>query len=258
MGFLTKALGMQTDNVTNSFDDSDQGRYKRALYDQMAGNGPSVADAMLKNSQNKIASTANSMAMGNRGVNAGLAMREAQLAAADGGQQAAGAAMAAKNQEQLNAMGQLGGMRGQDVQMAGINSGINQSNAAATQKLVGGLIGGAASAGMAVATGGASKAVGMSEGGVVPGKAQVPGDSPANDTVPAMVSPGEIVIPRTSAISPDRAKQFIDHIMSQKRGDSLPESKITPESYTAVLAAYRRLQNQVSTLERSLAKKKGK
>lgn len=37
------------------------------------------------------------------------------------------------------------------------------------------------------------------EGGEVPGQAQVPGDHPANDTVPAWVSPGEVIIPRSLA-----------------------------------------------------------
>jgi hypothetical protein len=36
-----------------------------------------------------------------------------------------------------------------------------------------------------------------SKGGVIPGKAKVPGDSTENDTVPAIVSPGEVVVPRT-------------------------------------------------------------
>jgi len=39
---------------------------------------------------------------------------------------------------------------------------------------------------------------GWSEGGVVPGTAKVPGNSKANDTVRAMLSPGEIVIPRSA------------------------------------------------------------
>lgn len=37
----------------------------------------------------------------------------------------------------------------------------------------------------------------MKLGGHVPGKAEVPGDSEQNDTVPAMLSPGELVIPRS-------------------------------------------------------------
>ena len=38
---------------------------------------------------------------------------------------------------------------------------------------------------------------GYEKGGIVPGKAPVPGDSPANDTVPARLSPGELVVPRS-------------------------------------------------------------
>lgn len=40
---------------------------------------------------------------------------------------------------------------------------------------------------------------GYYEGGEIPGQAKVPGDHPANDTVPAMLSPGEVVVPRTVA-----------------------------------------------------------
>jgi hypothetical protein len=40
---------------------------------------------------------------------------------------------------------------------------------------------------------------GMYDGGSVPGQAQVPGDHPVNDTVPTMLSPGEVVVPRSVA-----------------------------------------------------------
>jgi hypothetical protein len=63
-----------------------------------------------------------------------------------------------------------------------------------------------ARAGAAYATGGmseigvaAAKPKPMYDGGVVPGQARVPGDHPANDTVPTMLSPGEVVIPRSVA-----------------------------------------------------------
>lgn len=39
----------------------------------------------------------------------------------------------------------------------------------------------------------------LRDGGSVPGKAKVKGDSPKNDTVPAMLSPGEVVVPRSHA-----------------------------------------------------------
>lgn len=44
---------------------------------------------------------------------------------------------------------------------------------------------------------------GFSEGGKVPGQAKMPGDSKANDTVHAKLSPGEIVIPRSVLESAD-------------------------------------------------------
>lgn len=42
----------------------------------------------------------------------------------------------------------------------------------------------------------------FAEGGTVPGKAKVKGDSPANDTVLAWLSPGEAVIPRSAMANP--------------------------------------------------------
>ncbi len=48
----------------------------------------------------------------------------------------------------------------------------------------------------------------MRSGGVVPGQAKVNGDSYANDTVPILASPGEIVVPRSAAQSPDKAAAF--------------------------------------------------
>jgi hypothetical protein len=56
----------------------------------------------------------------------------------------------------------------------------------------------------------------MQSGGHVPGKAQVAGDSSKNDTVPAMLSPGEIVIPRTIAQGPNapqKAAEFVAAVM---------------------------------------------
>lgn len=49
-----------------------------------------------------------------------------------------------------------------------------------------------------------------SEGAVVPGQAQVKGDSLANDKVPTMLSPGEIVVPRSvSQRSPEDIAKFV-------------------------------------------------
>ncbi len=45
----------------------------------------------------------------------------------------------------------------------------------------------------------------MLGGGCVPGEAKIAGDSAQNDTVPAMLSPGENVIPRSKANNPEKA-----------------------------------------------------
>jgi hypothetical protein len=50
------------------------------------------------------------------------------------------------------------------------------------------------------------------DGGKIPGKAKVPGDSPKNDTKLIAASPGEVVLPRSVTQSPDapeKAKKFM-------------------------------------------------
>jgi hypothetical protein len=44
---------------------------------------------------------------------------------------------------------------------------------------------------------------GYAYGGEVPGEALVEGDHPVNDTVPAKLSPGEVVLSRTEAADRD-------------------------------------------------------
>jgi len=63
----------------------------------------------------------------------------------------------------------------------------------------------------------------MKVGGHVPGKAKVGGakDSYSNDTVPAILSPGEIVLPRSvtqSANPTEAAAKFVASIKSKKKG----------------------------------------
>lgn len=60
--------------------------------------------------------------------------------------------------------------------------------------------------------------VSANEGGVIPGVAKVAGDSPVNDTVPAMLAPGEVVIPRTKA-TPDGAYEFVKALKERSGED---------------------------------------
>lgn len=64
----------------------------------------------------------------------------------------------------------------------------------------------------------ATMGFGASDGGKVPGKPQMGGNDPKNDTVPAMLSPGEIVIPKSiteSANAPDKAKLFVEAVLKK-------------------------------------------
>jgi hypothetical protein len=70
-----------------------------------------------------------------------------------------------------------------------------------------------------VAAHGGRVPVNFKPGGKVPGKAAVKGDSFKNDTVPAIVSPGEIVLPRSITMSndaPERAKKFVAAILAKR------------------------------------------
>lgn len=58
-----------------------------------------------------------------------------------------------------------------------------------------------------------------SKGAVVPGKAKRSGDHLANDTVPAMLSPKEIVLPRSVTLSknaPEQAARFVAAILAKQ------------------------------------------
>lgn len=68
-----------------------------------------------------------------------------------------------------------------------------------------------------------------SKGGKIPGKAPFPGDSPFNDHVPALLSPGEVVVPRTVAKHPAKAKEFVKHA-----GTAQP---VHPEDIESVIRA---------------------
>ncbi len=59
-----------------------------------------------------------------------------------------------------------------------------------------------------------------SKGGMVPGYAQG-GDSEGNDTVPAMLSPREVVLPRSVTLAenaPERAKAFMEEVRKKRSG----------------------------------------
>lgn len=227
---LVNALQAQggLQNQSNVFQQQQQ--LAQQLQQQTLGQGPNPAQAQL--AQNTAANAQQQAALmaGQRGAsaNSGLIARQAAQQGGAMQQQMTGQAATMQAQQQLAAQQQLqqqqamlGGLATQQVgqqqqavgqlgqqglagygattgaanQTAQINAGVQNANSAATAALLGSLAKGAGDA----ATAGAGKkmAHGGKVQGKVPGKATHPGDTLANDTVPAMLSPGELVIPRS-------------------------------------------------------------
>jgi len=271
--------GVQQAQTQQAQNMAQQQALAQALQAQMSGAGPSVAQQALKQATNRNIQQNTAMIASQKGINPALAQKLAAQNAAAMGQEAAAQGATLQAQEQLAARGQLGGLYGQMGQqnltaqsqyLQGvqgqnqINAGIEAQNAANMAGLAGGVINAAGSAltaglggaktapmgGSGGGAGGGSRTVQgmmtpMSEGGKVDGKAKVKGDSEKNDTVPAMLSPGEIVIPRSHSDSPEKAKEFIDHLMKGHKKEEDSEEM----SYGKVLEAHRKLQERVKALE---------
>lgn len=73
------------------------------------------------------------------------------------------------------------------------------------------------------------------KGGGVPGKAKVMGDSPKNDTVKTMLSPGEVVIPRSVMESKDPVKGAADFVAEQLRKHGKGDAKSSKAEFQAAL-----------------------
>jgi hypothetical protein len=161
---------------------------------------------------------ANQAVLGAQGINAGIASQNAQNNTAAMMGLLGGAA-------QLGSAGIIGSSMG--------GGGGSMAGGSSTAALAdGGMVPHYAKGGMAKLPSHlghiASIYHGYSEGGVtqlkdkgghVPGKPKVSGDSPKNDVVPAMLSPGEIVLPRTvvNAEEPEKeAAQFVAEELKKK------------------------------------------
>lgn len=104
-------------------------------------------------------------------------------------------------------------------QQSQLSKGMNSFGGSIGSKLHG-LFGGAggADAGAAGASAGLGgmapmEAMPMSTGGPVPGQPMVGGDDPKNDTVPALLSPGEVVIPRTKVGDSEKTAKFLNALL---------------------------------------------
>jgi len=202
-----------------------QGDLATALQKQMAGEGPNPSQIQYLNNVGNNIANAQGLIASQRGLNPALAARLGSNVASNENQKSALGSALLQQQQQIQATRDLGSlydqmyrsnlaqqqMYGQGASGAqGLNAEVARQNAANAAQLGQSVIGGVLQAGGSVAAGAAG---GRAKGGRIEGKAKVAGDSEHNDVVPAMLSPGEIVIPRTKAKDPDKAKEFIDQLM---------------------------------------------
>lgn len=124
-------------------------------------------------------------------------------------------------------------------QAAALNAGVQQQNVASGTQAFGAL------AGMGGAFLGSKAVGGKAHGGLIPGRAPVAGDSSRNDVVPALLSPGEVVVPRSVAHDPKKRAAFLAAV-DKKSGDG------ANTDYTTVLA----LKKRVAALEQKLKGRK--
>lgn len=80
-------------------------------------------------------------------------------------------------------------------------------------------------------------------GGPVPGKAPVPGNSPANDTVHAKLSPGEVVVPRTAMSDDEEFDAFMEKFRPSRR--EKPNNSEQP----MIVQALQNLSSRVDRME---------
>lgn len=83
-----------------------------------------------------------------------------------------------------------------------------------------------------------------SKGGEIKGKTKFAGDTRSNDTVPALLSPGEIVLPRSVAQSedaPEKSRKFVEAIKAKK--------KPTPRDYIQALSRLNEMESRLNAME---------
>lgn len=191
-----------------------------------------------------------------------LAQQQAQMASGNVAEQNVNAGLFGTSGQLQNAANEA------DIKAQKINAETALGNAGNEQKTIGGLFGGVGSALGFLAHGGPVPPKGkphlpdhlhkmasiyhpefskagndFRSGGKVPGKAEVKGDSYKNDTVPAVVSPGEVVLPRSvtqSKDAPRKAMEFVEH---------LQEREGKQKGYKKVKEDPKSLQKRVERLE---------
>lgn len=194
--------------------------YLAKLQGQAATGSGAWEDQLARATQQGTAS-ATALGQSAAGVDPMAQRRNIGNATAGVEQRAAGQAETLRAQTQQQAQEQLAGIYSaqgsldaqQAAEQAAARQGRREANQAITDKansINQGIYGGIGGAVLSL----------LSNGGPVPGKAKVFGDDSANDTVPAMLSPGEIVLPRsvTHAENPEAASAAFVRAVKEHRG----------------------------------------
>lgn len=185
-----------------------------------AGGWENTLRAATLHSQN----TAQALGQGDTGAGAVSGLMNVGNAKAAAGQRAVGQENMLRKESMMSAQGELGALTG-----AAGQSDIEQANAAARAKQQQGATNLAlidqAQQNNKNLTSGISQGVSsaFSKGGAVPGSPVVFGDSSSNDTVPAMLSPGEEVIPRSAAGDLSKEIDFLKALHAKNGAQGLAD-----------------------------------
>lgn len=234
-------------NYNGAIDASQQNNLalQQMLMAQAQGGGPNLGQQQFQNATQQLQHQAAGQIASIKGISPAAQARLTQQQQATVGQNLAGQSALQRMQQQMlaqqmlgqNSMGLFDSASGRKLGAQQINAGVTNNNANAQANVIGGLMQGAGAAAAMMSGGGEVETpdapeselgralMGMAEGGPifmadggVPGRAPVTGDSPTNDVVPAALSPGEIVIPRSSAGSPEAAASFVEALQRRKGG----------------------------------------
>ena len=185
-----------------------------AQLQEQAQTGGGAWEQALAAGTAKAGAGAEALGQSQPGVGYADALRNIGQAQGAVGQRSAGQANILRAQSKIGAQNQLTGLLGAEGE-----TDANQASArAAAQQGITELnttLAGQANDKITKDTGAITHMFGMTAGGDVPGRARTAGDNASNDTVPAMLSPGEIVIPRSHAHSPEAAADFVRALKSR-------------------------------------------
>lgn len=249
------------------------------LLARQRGEGESVAETQNRMMLNQANANAMGLAAAQRGIAPGLAARIAAQTQGQQSMQANQAGTLARAQEQQGIDQLLASIYSSQRGSAGQAAQMQANAEAASRQQTLGLMQGIGQAGMAYMGAGGGKTSapsapatpapttssysggylgnyqltpGLYDGGKVPGDAPVKGNHPKNDIVDAKLSPGEIVIPRTHAKDPDKAKAFVESILS--KGKESKSSESGDDAMKKLLKSQQEMMKRLKSLEKSLGK----